>query len=158
MQKVVESSGICKRFGETEALRDISFSVNESEIFGFIGPDGAGKTTLFRIITTLLLPDEGEMTVMGLDCRTGFMELRKNIGYMPGRFSLYQDLSVEENLNFYATVFGTTIVCIPESIFACVLAAASSIRIFGIPDSMALAIPPRPSISLICSQALWAIS
>jgi ABC-2 type transport system ATP-binding protein len=109
MQKVVESSGICKRFGETEALRDISFSVNESEIFGFIGPDGAGKTTLFRIITTLLLPDEGEMTVMGLDCRTGFMELRKNIGYMPGRFSLYQDLSVEENLNFYATVFGTTV-------------------------------------------------
>jgi ABC-2 type transport system ATP-binding protein len=109
MQKAVESSGICKRFGETEALNDISFSVNESEIFGFIGPDGAGKTTLFRIITTLLLPDEGEMTVMGLDCRTGFKELRKNIGYMPGRFSLYQDLSVEENLNFYATVFGTTV-------------------------------------------------
>ena len=109
MQKAVESSGICKRFGETEALNDISFSVNESEIFGFIGPDGAGKTTLFRIITTLLLPDEGEMIVMGLDCRTGFKELRKNIGYMPGRFSLYQDLSVEENLNFYATVFGTTV-------------------------------------------------
>jgi ABC-type multidrug transport system ATPase subunit len=109
MQKAVESSGICKRFGETEALNDISFSVNESEIFGFIGPDGAGKTTLFRIITTLLLPDKGEMTVMGLDCRTGFKKLRKNIGYMPGRFSLYQDLSVEENLNFYATVFGTTV-------------------------------------------------
>ncbi|OFY58642.1 MAG: ATPase [Bacteroidetes bacterium RBG_19FT_COMBO_42_10] len=109
MQKAVESSGIYKRFGETEALKDISFSVNESEIFGFIGPDGAGKTTLFRIITTLLLPDEGEMTVMGLDCRTGFKELRKNIGYMPGRFSLYHDLSVEENLNFYATVFGTTV-------------------------------------------------
>jgi ABC-2 type transport system ATP-binding protein len=109
MQRAVESSGIYKTFGVTEALRDISFSVNESEIFGFIGPDGAGKTTLFRIITTLLLPDKGEMTVMGIDCRTGFKELRKNIGYMPGRFSLYQDLSVEENLNFYATVFGTTI-------------------------------------------------
>jgi ABC-2 type transport system ATP-binding protein len=109
MQKVIESSCICKRFGETEALKDISFSVNESEIFGFIGPDGAGKTTLFRIITTLLLPDKGEMTVLGLDCRTGFKELRRNIGYMPGRFSLYQDLSVEENLNFYATVFGTTV-------------------------------------------------
>jgi drug efflux transport system ATP-binding protein len=109
MQKAVESSGVCKSFGVTEALKDISFSINDSEIFGFIGPDGAGKTTLFRIITTLLLPDKGEMTVMGIDCRTGFKELRKNIGYMPGRFSLYQDLSVEENLNFYATVFGTTI-------------------------------------------------
>jgi ABC-2 type transport system ATP-binding protein len=109
MQRAVESSGIYKRFGVTEALKDISFSINESEIFGFIGPDGAGKTTLFRIITTLLLPDKGEMTVMGLDYRTGFKELRKNIGYMPGRFSLYQDLSVEENMNFYATVFGTTV-------------------------------------------------
>jgi ABC-type multidrug transport system ATPase subunit len=90
-------------------LKDNSFEVNESEIFGFIGPDGAGKTTLFRIITTLLLPDEGEIKVLGLDAITGFKELRKNIGYMPGRFSLYQDLSVEENLNFYATVFGTTV-------------------------------------------------
>src|SRR5450759_4503236 len=89
---------------------NISFSVNESEIFGFIGPDGAGKTTLFRIITTLLLPDEGEMSVLGMDSTTDYKELRKNIGYMPGRFSLYQDLSVEENLNFFATVFGTTAV------------------------------------------------
>ena len=109
MQKAIESSGIGKKFRETEALKDISFSVNESEIFGFVGPDGAGKTTLFRIITTLLLPDEGKMKVLGMDCKTGFKELRKNIGYMPGRFSLYQDLSVEENLNFYATVFGTTV-------------------------------------------------
>jgi ABC-type multidrug transport system ATPase subunit len=109
MQKVIEASGIGKRFGETKALKDISFSVDESEIFGFIGPDGAGKTTLFRIITSLLLQDEGEITVLGLDGRTEFKEIRKNIGYMPGRFSLYQDLSVEENLNFYATVFGTTV-------------------------------------------------
>ncbi|MDP4223432.1 MAG: ABC transporter ATP-binding protein [Bacteroidota bacterium] len=109
MNKIVESSGICKKFGNTQALNNISFSVDESEIFGFIGPDGAGKTTLFRIITTLLLPDEGEMKVMGLDSRKDFRELRKHIGYMPGRFSLYQDLSVEENLNFYATVFGTTV-------------------------------------------------
>ena len=109
MEKAVESSGICKIFGDTEALKDISFSVNESEIFGFIGPDGAGKTTLFRIITTLLLPDKGEMKVLGLDCIKGFKELRTKIGYMAGRFSLYQDLSVEENLNFYATVFGTTV-------------------------------------------------
>ncbi len=109
MQKIIESSGISKKFGATQALKDINFSVDESETFGFIGPDGAGKTTLFRIITTLLLPDEGEMKVLGLDSRTGFKELRRNIGYMPGRFSIYQDLSVEENLNFYATVFGTTV-------------------------------------------------
>ena len=109
MQSVIESSGISKKFRDTLALTDISFSVNEGEIFGFIGPDGAGKTTLFRIITTLILPDDGELKVLGLDCRTEFRELRKNIGYMPGRFSLYQDLTVEENLDFYATVFGTTV-------------------------------------------------
>lgn len=109
MQQVIVSTGISKQYGETQALKDISFEVNEGEIFGFIGPDGAGKTTLFRIITTLLLPDKGKMTILGLDSTTGFKELRKQIGYMPGRFSLYQDLSVEENLNFYATVFGTSI-------------------------------------------------
>jgi len=107
--KAIESSGIGKKFGTTQALKDITFDVKEGEIFGFIGPDGAGKTTLFRIITTLILPDEGEMKIMGLDYRTGYKELRSNIGYMPGRFSLYMDLSVEENLNFYATVFGTTV-------------------------------------------------
>ena len=109
MIKVIESSGIAKSFGSTMALDDISFFVNESEIFGFIGPDGAGKTTLFRIITTLLLPDKGNMKVLGMDATSDYKQLRKNIGYMPGRFSLYQDLSVEENLNFYATVFGTTV-------------------------------------------------
>jgi ABC-2 type transport system ATP-binding protein len=109
MQKIIEASDISKKFRDTQALKDISFEVSEGEIFGFIGPDGAGKTTLFRIITTLLLPDEGEIKVLGLDTVEGFKELRNNIGYMPGRFSLYQDLSVEENLNFYATVFGTTI-------------------------------------------------
>ena len=109
MTKVIESYNIVKSFGQTKALDNISFSVNESEIFGFIGPDGAGKTTLFRIITTLLIPDEGKMNVMGMDTVRAYKDLRKNIGYMPGRFSLYQDLSVEENLNFYATVFGTTV-------------------------------------------------
>lgn len=109
MKKAVESLDVSKRFGATQALNNISFVVNEGEIFGFIGPDGSGKTTLFRIITTLLLPDEGQMKVLGLDCKSGYRELRKNIGYMPGRFSLYQDLSVEENLHFYATVFGTTV-------------------------------------------------
>jgi ABC-2 type transport system ATP-binding protein len=109
MIKAIESSGVTKSFGATLALDDINFSVNESEIFGFIGPDGAGKTTLFRIITTLLVADKGNMKVLGMDSTTDYKELRKNIGYMPGRFSLYQDLSVEENLNFYATVFGTTV-------------------------------------------------
>ena len=105
MNEIIEASGIGKKFEATQALKDISFEVNEGEIFGFIGPDGAGKTTLFRIITTLFLPDEGEIKVLGLDCRTGFRELRKNIGYMPGRFSLYQDLSVEENLEFLCHCF-----------------------------------------------------
>lgn len=109
MEEVVKASDISRKFGNTLALDNVSFSVDESEIFGFIGPDGAGKTTLFRIITTLLLPDSGELQVLGLDCVTGYRKLRKQIGYMPGRFSLYQDLSVEENLEFYATVFGTTI-------------------------------------------------
>lgn len=109
MRIIIESHGISKSYGGTKALDSITFNVNESEIFGFIGPDGAGKTTLFRIITTLLLPDEGSVKVLNIDIKTGFKELRKNIGYMPGRFSLYQDLSVEENLNFYATVFGTTV-------------------------------------------------
>jgi ABC-2 type transport system ATP-binding protein len=109
MQTVVESTSVSKSFGETRALKNISFRVDESDIFGFIGPDGAGKTTLFRILTTLMLPDEGTMTVLGLDTIKGYKELRKNIGYMPGRFSLYQDLTVEENLKFYATVFGTSV-------------------------------------------------
>ena len=100
---------LSKSFGTVKALENISFGINPGELFGFIGPDGAGKTTLFRIITTLMIPDEGEVTVMGIDCIKGYKELRKEIGYMPGRFSLYMDLSVEENLNFYATVFGTTV-------------------------------------------------
>ncbi|MBK8881463.1 MAG: ABC transporter ATP-binding protein [Bacteroidales bacterium] len=109
MNNAIESSGLSKSFGSARAIRNISFSVDESEIFGFIGPDGAGKTTLFRIITTLLLPDEGYVKVLGMDSVTDYKKLRKEIGYMPGRFSLYQDLSVEENLSFYATVFGTTV-------------------------------------------------
>jgi ABC-2 type transport system ATP-binding protein len=109
MNTVIKASGLSKSFGTTKALDDVSFSVNEAEIFGFIGPDGAGKTTLFRIITTLLLPENGKIEVLGLDATSEYRTLRKNIGYMPGRFSLYQDLSVEENLSFYATVFGTSI-------------------------------------------------
>lgn len=109
MNNAIESIKVSKRFGEVVALDNVSLKVNRNEIFGLIGPDGAGKTTLFRIITTLLLPDKGSMMVLGLDTHKQYRELRKHIGYMPGRFSLYQDLTVEENLSFYATVYGTTV-------------------------------------------------
>ncbi|MEZ4916170.1 MAG: ABC transporter ATP-binding protein [Chitinophagales bacterium] len=95
--------------GEVKAVKDVSFSVNEGELFGLIGPDGAGKSTIFRILTTLLLPDSGTAQVNGFDVQKEFKEIRKRVGYMPGKFSLYQDLTVEENLNFFATVFNTSI-------------------------------------------------
>lgn len=100
---------ISKSYKEVRALADISFEVSEGEIFGLIGPDGAGKTTLFRILTTLLIADEGTAVVAGFDVYRDYRSIRENVGYMPGRFSLYQDLTVEENLNFFATIFGTTI-------------------------------------------------
>jgi ABC-type multidrug transport system ATPase subunit len=102
-------SNLSKSYKKVQAIEDISFSVDKGEIFGCIGPDGAGKTTLFRLLVTLLLPDEGSATVEGLDIVKDFKKIRKIIGYMPGRFSLYQDLSVEENLNFFASSFKTTI-------------------------------------------------
>ena len=95
--------------GSIQAVRDVSFEVNPGEMFGLIGPDGAGKTSLFRILTTLLLPDSGQATVGGLDIIRDLEKIRSTVGYMPGRFSLYQDLTIEENLQFFATVFGTTI-------------------------------------------------
>ncbi len=95
--------------GAVLAVDDISFSVEKGELFGLIGPDGAGKTSIFRILTTLLLPDKGSATVVGNDVVKDFHKIRGIVGYMPGRFSLYQDLTVEENLNFFATVFGTTV-------------------------------------------------
>ncbi|MEZ5046701.1 MAG: ABC transporter ATP-binding protein [Chitinophagaceae bacterium] len=95
--------------GTVQALKDISLNVNEGEIVGLIGPDGAGKSTLFRILTTLLLPDTGQASVSNFDVVTQFKEIRKHVGYMPGKFSLYLDLTVEENLNFFATVFNTSI-------------------------------------------------
>jgi ABC-type multidrug transport system ATPase subunit len=101
--------GISKNYGSVPALRNVRFAVNHGELFGLIGADGAGKTTLFRILATLLLPDEGQAEVLGLDVKSSYRQIRRRIGYMPGRFSLYQDLSVEENLRFFATVFGTTV-------------------------------------------------
>lgn len=95
--------------GKTRALDSVSLEISAGELFGLIGPDGAGKTTLFRILTTLLLADHGEATVDGLDVVKDYRDIRHRVGYMPGRFSLYQDLTVEENLNFFATLFGTSI-------------------------------------------------
>ncbi len=105
----IEAYNITQRYGKVTAVDDVSFSIREGELFGFIGPDGAGKTTLFRIAATLIIPSGGRMTLFGLNIVSKFMELRNQIGYMPGRFSLYHDLTVEENLNFYAAIFGTTI-------------------------------------------------
>lgn len=107
--RVIQVNNISKSYGPVQAVQDISFNVQEGEIFGLIGPDGAGKTTLFRVLTSLLLPDNGSATVAGLDVVKDYKQLRQVIGYMPGRFSLYQDLTVEENLEFFASVFGTSI-------------------------------------------------
>lgn len=95
--------------GATPALDDISFTVKAGELFGLIGPDGAGKSTLFRILTTLLLSDKGSATVAGYDVVKQYHDVRRCVGYMPGKFSLYQDLTIKENLNFFATLFGTTV-------------------------------------------------
>ncbi|HWD87228.1 MAG TPA: ABC transporter ATP-binding protein [Mucilaginibacter sp.] len=100
---------ISKNYGDVKAVDDVSFDVEKGELFGLIGPDGAGKTSIFRILTTLLLADKGSATVEGCDVVKDYRAIRNQVGYMPGRFSLYQDLTVEENLNFFATIFGTTI-------------------------------------------------
>ncbi len=105
----IAAENIGKSFKEVTALDCISFTVDSNELFGFIGPDGAGKTTLFRILNTLLIPDSGKASMLGYDVVSDFKKIRSRVGYMPGRFSLYEDLTVEENLNFYASVFKTTV-------------------------------------------------
>ena len=107
--KAIEVANISKSYGKVQALQDVSFSVEKGEVFGLIGPDGAGKSTLFRLLATLLLPDSGQALVDGFDTVREMSEIRKRVGYMPGRFSLYQDLTVRENLEFFATLFGTTV-------------------------------------------------
>lgn len=106
---MVKVENISKAFKKVQALNNVSFHAEKGELFGIIGPDGAGKTTLFRIMTTLTIPDNGTVLINNRSIFTDYMEIRKNIGYMPGRFALYQDLTVEENLNFFASVFNTTI-------------------------------------------------
>ncbi|WP_279170003.1 ATP-binding cassette domain-containing protein [Prevotella denticola] len=105
----IEVNSLSKGYGKVQALHDVSFSVGRGEVFGIIGPDGAGKTSLYRILCSLLLPDDGTASVDGYDVVSGMKEIRRRVGYMPGRFSLYQDLTVEENLRFFATLFGTTV-------------------------------------------------
>ncbi len=105
----IEIKNVSKSYGKVEALRDVSISVKKGELYGLIGPDGAGKTTLFEILVALQMPTDGECWVDNMSCKTDISVLRKVIGYMPGRFSLYPDLTVYENLNFFAQIFGTTI-------------------------------------------------
>nr|WP_294793011.1 ABC transporter ATP-binding protein [uncultured Mucilaginibacter sp.] len=107
--KAITVNKLSKRYGSKTAVNEVSFSVNKGEIFGLIGPDGAGKTSIFRMLTTLLLPDGGTATVDGFDIVRDYSAIRAAVGYMPGKFSLYPDLSVEENLNFFATIFNTTV-------------------------------------------------
>lgn len=109
MNEPIKISGLYKNYGEKNALNDISFNVEEGEIFGLIGPDGAGKTSIIRIIATLILFDKGNVEVFNLEAVKNYRAIRKRIGYMPGRFALYQDLTVEENINLFATIFGTTL-------------------------------------------------
>ena len=107
--QAIEVNHVSKSYGKVKALQDVSFSVGKGEVFGLIGPDGAGKTSLFRILCTLVLPDAGTAMEEGFDVVKQMTDIRKRVGYMPGRFSLYQDLTVEENLKFFATLFGTTV-------------------------------------------------
>ncbi|MCB0502692.1 MAG: ABC transporter ATP-binding protein, partial [Bacteroidetes bacterium] len=107
----VAANHLTKSYGKEKviAVDDVSFSVKKGELFGLIGPDGAGKTSILRMLTTLILPDSGHAQVDGYDIEKDFKSIRKIVGYMPGRFSLYQDLTIEENLNFFATVFKTSV-------------------------------------------------
>ena len=105
----INIQNLSKSYGDTRAVQHLSLQVEKGELFGLIGPDGAGKTTVFRMLTTLLLPDEGTATIEGWDIVRDYKQIRNCVGYMPGRFSLYQDLTIQENLQFFATVFGTTI-------------------------------------------------
>ena len=144
---MIEVSHICKSYGNVRALTDVSFSVDKGEVFGLIGPDGAGKTSLFRILCTLILPDSGTAMVDGFDVVKEMKEIRKRVGYMPGRFSLYQDLTVEENLQFFATLFGTTV----EEGYDSIKAIYSQIERFGNRKAGALSGGMKQKLALSCA-------
>ena len=145
--KAIIADNISKRYGKIEALHNVSFSVDKGEIFGLIGPDGAGKTSLFRILATLILADEGTAQVEGFDVVKGMHGIRKLTGYMPGKFSLYQDLSVEENLKFFATLFGTTV----EAEYDIIKAIYSQIEPFKKRKAGALSGGMKQKLALSCA-------
>ena len=143
----IRVNGVSKRYGKVQALSDVSLSVGKGEVFGLIGPDGAGKTTLFRILCTLLLPDAGTVTVDGFDTVSQMKDIRKRVGYMPGRFSLYQDLTVRENLEFFATLFGTTV----DAGYDSIKAIYSQIERFNNRKAGALSGGMKQKLALCCA-------
>ena len=143
----IEVNSMSKHYGKVQALRDVSFSVGKGEVFGLIGPDGAGKTSIYRILCSLLLPDAGTATVDGFDVVSQMKEIRKRVGYMPGKFSLYQDLTVEENLKFFATLFNTTV----EENFDSIKAIYSQLERFKNRRAGALSGGMKQKLALCCA-------
>ena len=146
MESIIVNN-ISKSYGKVKALQDVSFSVSKGEVFGLIGPDGAGKTSMFRILCTLLLPDEGTASVDGFDVVQQMKDIRRRVGYMPGKFSLYQDLTVQENLEFFATLFGTTV----EEGYDSIKAIYSQIERFKDRKAGALSGGMKQKLALSCS-------
>ena len=143
----IEVNNISKHYGKVQALKEVSFSVKKGEVFGLIGPDGAGKTSMFRILCSLLLPETGTATVDGFDVVSQMEEVRKRVGYMPGRFSLYQDLTIEENLHFFATLFNTTV----EENYDAIKAIYSQIERFKDRKAGALSGGMKQKLALCCA-------
>ena len=140
-------NNVSKSYGQVQALSDVSFSVGKGEVFGLIGPDGAGKTSMFRILCSLLLPDKGSAMVDGFDVVKQMHDVRSRVGYMPGKFSLYQDLTIEENLKFFATLFGTTV----DEGYDCIKAIYSQIERFKDRKAGALSGGMKQKLALSCA-------
>ena len=147
VMNAIEINNLSKNYGKVRALHNVSFSVGQGELFGLIGPDGAGKTSIYRILCSLLLPDKGTASVDGFDVVSQLTEIRKRVGYMPGKFSLYQDLTVEENLNFFATLFGTTV----EENYDSIKAIYSQIERFKNRRAGALSGGMKQKLALCCA-------